>query len=184
MAEAGGTEWLDLHIASQRQLFNSMDPAPFRERDLDPDVSTYVREWAEELSLTAPLGVRVTVTDEPATGTEAASLRSALHENFARSAAEHRRNLKKLFRDGRISLVIGVAFLGLAIGIAEWAAARIPNAHYATLVEESVVIGGWVALWQPINIFLYDWWPIRRLVKLYDRLARADVVLTGAGAAG
>ena len=41
---------------SQRQLFNSMDPAPFRERDLDPEVSLYIREWAEELSLTAPLG--------------------------------------------------------------------------------------------------------------------------------
>ena len=54
---------------------------------------------------------------------------------------------------------------------------------YAKLVQESVVIGGWVALWQPINIFLYDWWPIRRLVKLYDRLARADVALTGAGEA-
>jgi hypothetical protein len=58
-----------------------------------------------------------------------------------------------------------------------------PDGPYATLIEESVVIGGWVALWQPINIFLYDWWPIRRLVKLYDRLARAEVVLIGAGAA-
>jgi hypothetical protein len=40
-----------------------------------------------------------------------------------------------------------------------------------------------VALWQPINIFLYDWWPIRRLVKLYDRLAIAAVELTAMGGA-
>jgi hypothetical protein len=182
MADAAGTEWLDLHIALQRQLFNSMDPAPFRERDLDQEVSTYVREWAEELSTSVPLGIRVTVTDEPADKADAASLRQALHENFARSAAEQRRNLKNLFRDGRVSLIIGVTFLGLAISIAEWAASRISNLHYATLVEESVVIGGWVALWQPINIFLYDWWPIRRLVKLYDRLAGAEVVLIGGAA--
>ena len=24
------------------------------------------------------------------------------------------------------------------------------------------MIGGWVALWRPLEIFLYDWWPIRR----------------------
>jgi hypothetical protein len=183
MTDAAGTQWLDLHISTQRQLFNSMDPAPFRERDLDPEVSLYIREWAEELSLTAPLGIRVTLTDEPVTSTDKQALRAALHDNFARSAAEHRRNLKKLFRDGRISLVIGIGFLAVAIFIAEWAVARIPSPRYATLVEQSVVIGGWVALWQPINIFLYDWWPIRRLVKLYDRLARAEVALAGAGAA-
>lgn len=183
MTGAAGTEWLDLHVGSQRQLFNSMDPAPFRERDLDPEVSLYVREWAEELSLTAPLGIRVTLTDEPATTAEETALRDALHDNFARSAAEHRRNLKKLFRDGRISLVIGIGFLALAITIAEAVASRMSDGPYAKLVQESVVIGGWVALWQPINIFLYDWWPIRRLVKLYDRLARADVALAGAGGA-
>jgi hypothetical protein len=180
---AAVTEWLDLHISSQRQLFNSMDPAPFRERDLDPEVSLYIREWAEELSPAAPLGIKVTLTDQPAGRGDDTMLRDALHDNFARSAAEHRRNLKKLFRDGRISLVIGLGFLALAILIAESVASRMPDGPYAKLVEESVVIGGWVALWQPINIFLYDWWPIRRLVKLYDRLARAEVVLTGAGAA-
>jgi hypothetical protein len=79
--------------------------------------------------------------------------------------------------------LIGLGFLALAILIAEGVASRMPDGPYATLIEESVVIGGWVALWQPINIFLYDWWPIRRLVKLYDRLARAEVVLLGGGAA-
>ena len=54
--------------------------------------------------------------------------------------------------------------------------------RYAFLVEESVVIGGWVTLWQPINILLCEWWPIRALMKRYDRLARADVELEAAGA--
>ena len=54
--------------------------------------------------------------------------------------------------------------------------------RYALLFEESVVIGGWVALRRPINILLRDWRPIRALVKRYDRLARADVELEAAGA--
>ena len=54
--------------------------------------------------------------------------------------------------------------------------------RYALLVEESVVTGGWVALRQPINTLLCEWWPIRGLMKRYDRLTRADVELEAAGA--
>ena len=47
MAEPEAMLWLDLHVAVQKQLFNSMDPAPFRKRDLDPVVSAYIVDWAE-----------------------------------------------------------------------------------------------------------------------------------------
>ena len=43
------------------------------------------------------------------------------------------------------------------------------------LLKESVLIGGWVAMWRPIEIFLYDWWPILAEARLYDRLAAMPV---------
>ena len=102
-----------------------------------------------------------------------------MHENFTRRVAGTRRELRRLFRDGRISLAIGLGFLAIAIVISEAVGGLIANEHYALLVQESVVIGGWVALWHPINIFLYDWWPIRASAKLYERLSRAEVQLSG-----
>lgn len=179
MAEPEAMLWLDLHVAVQKQLFNSMDPAPFRKRDLDPVVSAYIVDWAEEAPQRATLGLRVTLTDEPASAADAALLRAAVHENFNRRVAGTRRELRRLFRDGRISLAIGLGFLAIAIAISEAVGGLIANEHYALLVQESVVIGGWVALWHPINIFLYDWWPIRASAKLYERLSRADVQLSG-----
>jgi hypothetical protein len=179
MEESAETLWLDLHVAVQKQLFNSMDPAPFRKRDLDPVVSAYIVDWAEEAPLRARLGLRVTLTDEPANTADAALLRAAVHENFNRRVAGTRRELRRLFRDGRISLAIGLGFLAIAIVISEAVGGLIANEHYALLVQESVVIGGWVALWHPINIFLYDWWPIRASAKLYERLSRAEVQLSG-----
>jgi hypothetical protein len=44
------------------------------------------------------------------------------------------------------------------------------------VLHESLVIGGWVAMRRPLEIFLYDWWPVRREVKLYRRLARMQTV--------
>jgi hypothetical protein len=55
------------------------------------------------------------------------------------------------------------------------------NEGYATLARESLVIGGWVALWRPAEIFLHDWWPILGEARLFDRLAAMPVMLRGAG---
>jgi hypothetical protein len=48
----------------------------------------------------------------------------------------------------------------------------------AQVVEESLLIFGWVANWRPIEIFLYEWWPIVRRRNLYQRLSAAEVELT------
>jgi hypothetical protein len=45
------------------------------------------------------------------------------------------------------------------------------------------VIGGWVALWRPAEIFLYEWWPIRAEAKLLDRLSEMSVRVLPAPAA-
>ena len=40
-----------------------------------------------------------------------------------------------------------------------------------------MVLVGWVANWRPIEIYLYDWWPIRRRAQLYRRIAAAPVIV-------
>ena len=37
-----------------------------------------------------------------------------------------------------------------------------------------MILLGWVANWKPIEIFLYDWWPIAKRRDLYRRLAAAS----------
>jgi hypothetical protein len=171
---------LDLRLADLRQLFNSMDPAPFRERELDPTATDYIVDWANETPSRAPLGLAIDL----AHGAEGDRVlaREAVHEHFRRRAAAKRLQLRRLFRVGRISLVIGIAFLGFAIAVGEFVAGLVPQESYAWLVKESLVIGGWVALWRPLEIFLYDWWPLRAEARLYDRLAVMPVALYGADA--
>ena len=76
---------------------------------------------------------------------------------------------------GRYSLLAALLFLGPVIVIAESAAHMVQTERYAALIENSLVIGAWVALWRPIEIFLYDWWPIRAEARLFDRLSQMDV---------
>ena len=46
---------------------------------------------------------------------------------------------------------------------------------FKRLAEESLLILGWVANWRPLEIFLYDWWPLTRRRDLYRRLSKAIV---------
>lgn len=170
---------LELRIADPMQLFNSMDPAPFRERDLDAEVVAYILDWAHALPAMTPLALAVTLRQSPQPDAvdEAGILRDAVHESFRRRAVSSRLQLKKLFRDGRISMMIGVAFLTAAVFVSDYLGGMVSNENSAWLIQESVIIGGWVALWHPINIFLYDWWPIRAEARLLERLSVMDVCL-------
>ncbi|MBL8225687.1 MAG: hypothetical protein JNM50_10170 [Chromatiales bacterium] len=174
---------LKLYVGELRQLFDSLDPAPFRERDIDPQAADYIVESAREVPATAPLALQVQLGREPVTEAAAGMLREAVHEYFGQRAASKRRELRQLFRTGRRSLVIGLAFLASAVGLAQWLGGLISHEGYAWLASESLIIGGWVALWRPLEIFLYDWWPLRADARLFDRLAAMPVSLGGADVA-
>ncbi len=179
-AAPGHRAVLELHIAELRQIFNAMDPAPFRERDLDPNAQAYIVDWARETRAGQPLGLVVRLSREPATPDDTSLLHDAVHTYFRQRAVASRRQLRQLFRVGRVSLVIGLGFLTSAIVIGEALATLISKQSYAWVIKESFVIGGWVALWRPLEIFLYDWWPIRAEARLLDRLSEMEVTLLGA----
>ena len=175
---------LDLYLAESRQLFDSLDPAPFRERDLDPKATAYISDWAREAPAGKSLSLVVHLGRESSSADDTALVRDAVHEYFRRRASVTRAQLRQLFRIGRISLLIGVTFLGLAIVVGESIASLLSKDSYGGLIKETLVIGGWVALWRPMEIFLYDWWPILADAKLYDRLSVMDVRLRSAGPGG
>jgi len=182
-AVATASHELPLYLGELRQPFDSMDPAPFRERDLDDKAAAYIVDSAREASAGVPLGLVVHLGEQAAAETSQALLRDAVHDYFGRRAAAKRRDLRELFRTGHISLVIGLGFLATAIALAQVLGRVISHEGYAWLASESLIIGGWVAPWRPMEIFLYDWWPIRADVRLFDRLAAMPVSLRAAGAA-
>jgi hypothetical protein len=72
-------------------------------------------------------------------------------------------------------MLIGLAVLAVCLIAARLLAERLGNEPLAGIAQESLLIVGWVANWRPIEIFLYDWWPILRRRNLYRRLANARV---------
>ena len=167
---------IEVQVGDIRQLFNSMDPSPFRERDLDPKAEGFIVDSARELPRDAPLGLVVRLSRPAGAPEEVAPLRQAIQEYFAQRAAATRTQLRRLLRTGGWSLLIGLAFVAAANLIGDAVGGLVGRyTNYGRFIQESIVIGAWVALWRPLEILLYDWWPILGEARLFDRLSTMHV---------
>ena len=164
---------IELRLGSLPELFNSMDPTPFHRRDLDANVEEFIESWALEFPRNSRFRIMVHIglatPEDPAPVVAA-----AIHNFFNYKAELSKRNVKVLLLEGRTSLLIGLAFLAACLLGADWLSTHVGNT-FLRVFKESLLIGGWVAMWRPMQVFLYDWWPLVRRGQIYRSLGRAIV---------
>lgn len=174
---------LRVRVGRALEMFNTLDPYPFGERDLDPAAEDYLVAWVKDEPRGKPLRVEILVPPDEAAGPEARALPGAVRHHFEARAAAVGRELRETLRIGRIALMIGVPILGLSLLAAKALNDADDHRGFLSVLAEGLVIAGWVANWRPIEIFLYDWWPILRRRRRFERLARADIAVIADGSA-
>ena len=161
------------HVAS---LFDAFDPFPIPSRDLSQAVENFVVGWARELPEDAPLRIRI---HAPLEDPDAARIADAFANHFKYRAGVLSGDLRELFRIARLSLAIGLGVLVACVLVARAASAWVSDANLGRVLTEGLLILGWVANWRPIELVLYEWWPLVRRRRLYRRLAQAPVEVVG-----
>lgn len=166
---------IEVHVELIEQLFNSIDPSPFHVRDLDPQADDYILACARELPRDESIALVIHLDAPPASELKLGQVEGAIRSHFAARAKAMRAQLRMLFRRGRISLLIGLAFLSASIALGELSHSWLAQGSPGEILREGLLIGGWVAMWRPMEVFLYDWWPIAADIRLFERLARMPV---------
>jgi hypothetical protein len=166
---------IEIRVDEIAQLFHTLDPFPFREKDLDREAEEFIVGWARELPADRPFRIVVHFPDDQVQANQARDLPEALGKYFADRATVMQGDLNELFRIGRRSLAIGVAILIACLLAANLVSGLLADAPSRRILQESFLILGWVANWRPLEIFLYDWWPIARRRDLYRRLSGATI---------
>ena len=166
---------IEIRVDGIAQLFHTLDPFQFREKDLDREAEEYIVGWARELARDRSFRIIVHFPSDESQTDLARDLPEALGKYFAGRAAVIQGDLNELFRIGRRSLAIGVAILIACLLAVKFFSGVLADAPSRTFVQESFLILGWVANWRPLEIFLYDWWPIARRRDLYRRLSAAEI---------
>ena len=172
-----GHSAIEVRVRDVAQLFNSLDPSPFRERDLDTDAEDFIVSWARELPQHDKLQIVIHLPDDQVRQAEEQRLGVAITNYFEGRAVRSQQDINELLRGGRRHLWVGVTVLTACLVASQMLGNLGLAQPLARIMEESLIIVGWVANWKPIDIFLYAWWPIKRRIKLYRRLSNAEIIL-------
>lgn len=175
----GSDTLLEIRLQSVRQLFHTLDPAPFHEKDLDENAAAYLLEACDEAGGRRPLRLVVYLPLPEAQSDAARTLGEAINNYFAYREQQQRRDLMKLLRYGVASLAIGLLFLVACIALRRALIAR-PLVVDQSIVDEGLLILGWVAMWRPMEVLLYEWWPLVRRRAVLRRLAVIPVEVRAA----
>ncbi len=167
---------IEINLSRLTQLFNSLDPSPFHERDLDRDAEEYIVGSAEEISRQRPLALVIHLPADQIPEKGAPSLSEAIHNYFDYREMHERRRLRLLFYDGRIALTIGLTFLVSCVLLRELIFSFGHSAAGDSFGEGLLIIG-WVAMWRPLEIFLYEWVPLRRRCRILAKLSKMPVIV-------
>jgi len=169
------THKVEVRLENLQQFFNSMDPSPFYERDLDPDAEHFILSWTEEFPLHEPVRLVLYLAEDGGEKRQT-DVEEAVHNHFRNQARLAQLEFRRLMRVGSRSLAIGLAILASCILAGRLLAGQ--DGPLGSLLRQSLLIGGWVAMWQPMQIYLYGWWPVRRRQRIYEKLGCMQVEIS------
>jgi len=162
---------IDLRVRSLSQLFESFDPSPFREKALDPAAHRYILSCAQEFAPHTPLHLTVHLAES--IHEQIGVVVEGIHNHFRLEAENERRELRRQMRIGRFALLWGFLILA-ACSVGRSLLSTYPDA-LAGFFAQGLVILGWVALWRPIEMLLFEHWRQRDQCRWLERLATIDI---------
>lgn len=169
-----GSGRIELRLRELKQLFDSFDPAPFHEKDLDRDAEEFIVGWAREYAPGTPLVFRLHLPRDQQRLEPERTVREAVEHYFAYRADLARLEVRRILQQGRTSLGVGLVFLALCTLLRQ-PLRSLGDDEWMHVLQEGLLIVGWVAMWRPLELLLYDWWPVLRRKRTYESLSRMQV---------
>lgn len=167
---------VEVSVKNSRQLFNERDPAPFRERDLDPQFVTYLVSTVEEFPLQKKMKIRILTEDiDDLTPDKIVVIGEAIRAYFQYESILAQAQLGKRRRTARYFSLIGLVTLIVCLSVAQLIDSINVFPRVTNIASVSLMIIGWVAMWHPIDALLYGWWPIHEQRKYFDKIALLKV---------
>jgi len=165
-----GTATVSIHVRRLAQLFNSLDPSPFWDRDLDRAAAEFIEDEFRDKQSSGVWHLHVFVQEGD---TSASDLQTAVESYYGRLAHSARLALREHLWMGQLALLGGVAIFLASMGIRGVLGGTLR--HLPPILDEGLIILAWLALWRPAEALIYGWVPFYRNRRIFERLAQMRV---------
>ena len=97
---------------------------------------------------------------------------------FNRHIQKQRHRLSDHFRQARKMFVLGFAFMMLCMLVRTFWVPE-DSSTLMSSIREGLLVIGWVAMWKPVEELIFNWWPIKDELRLWEsfRRLRASIIL-------
>lgn len=140
---------------------------------LQTDAEEFIIEEAEALPLKAPINIKVHLALSEVKYKD--DIAPAIRRHFSYRREQSQKEYKRIFKYGWRILFIALGLLAVIFSITEIAFYYMPDNKPVRFIHESFIILSWVALWRPLELLLYEWYPVKTDINLYSRLENSSV---------
>jgi hypothetical protein len=162
---------ISVAIESYANIFNELDPAPFRKKDLDQDLRDYLEDSSVDIPLKYDVVLRFNVSGEAKNTEKEEKIRVGLKTYFSFVKDLLGDNIRKSYEKS-VVYVFGAFVLLSASYLLRLL--LISNIFFSILIE-GITIGGWVFLWEAISTFAFRTRDVKNRCRQYKRLADAPI---------
>jgi hypothetical protein len=176
MAQARRYE-ITLRLDNLEQFFTVPDPNPFYPR---AHFATGLETISAELkpkALIRKVHTTIVLPPDQITPDGEVKLREALNRYCQHHLQQNRQDLISLRWQGVKALQNGLIFLGVCLLLSTWFEnAEMLQDWLRRFAGEGFLIAGWVSLWHPIEILLYEWWPFSRQIHILESIMQMEII--------
>lgn len=162
---------IDIAVKNVQDVFQQFSQHPFGNRALSKEFEEYICSSIKNYNLKDDLSLVVYV---PSIFNESDVIKSAVRTHFKLKAKETSLYLKYQFKQWIINMIIGTLFLVLCLILVE-ILETFSYINVVKIIKESLLIIGWVALWEPLTFILFGWRTIKRDKLFYTKLSNISI---------
>lgn len=145
----------------------------YRKRILKTDAEEFIVEESEGLPRKAAINIKIHLAVSEVKHQD--DIAPAIHRHFCYRREQAQKKFKRIFQYGWRILFIALGLLAVTFAITEISLHFMPANRLVLFIRESFIIFGWVALWRPMELLLYDWYPVKTDINLFYRLEHSYV---------
>jgi hypothetical protein len=154
-------------------VFNELDSAPWRRRDLDHDLRLFLEDCSNDIPNKYDVILQFNVEQEKQDSAKEERLKVGLRTYFTFVRASLQKDIRHSYQRSIFYAVIAFFLI-----LASYSLSAISTNALLASVFDVVAIGGWVFLWEAISNFAFDTHGARSRYKMYQRFSMAEIRFT------
>lgn len=162
----------EIRLNNYTNIFNELDPSPLKRRDLDQDFISYMEDSSLDIPIKYNIELHFLIPENIKDEKKEERIKAGISTFYNFNSLYVMRELSRLYKQAGLFSIISLASLFTSFFISSFP----EHNYFFRIIVEGFNIGGWVFLWEAINILVFKVRKYKLEIKRYKRLHDAEIV--------